>query len=362
MMIWLLIILLLPYFFIFLEIYRNLLKVRQSRPQGISSVTVSVIIACRNEELNLPLLLNDLYSQDYDSKLFEIIIVDDNSTDSTFQIASAFHKIVNYKVLKNKSRGKKCAIQCGVYAATGKLIITTDADCRMDKRWISVIAFEYSETKADMIIAPVQLENKPGFLGRIRELEFLSLQGVTAGTAEAGYPVMCNGANLAFTREAYLRHSENLHNEIASGDDVFLLHSLKKEADSKIIWGWSPAAVVTTRHCETLTSFIKQRSRWLSKAKAYTDSFTLFIAAAIFLVVMLNLVLLIGGIINQELIVLFSAAFLIKSVPDFLLLYETTRRYNKSHLMKWFIPAQLLYPFYVVTVVLYSLLFKNSWK
>jgi biofilm PGA synthesis N-glycosyltransferase PgaC len=359
---WLLIILLLPYFFIILTIYRNLFKpgqLLQDEPQG---VTVSVVIPCKNEEENLPGILNDLCSQDYDTRLFEIIIVDDNSTDSTFQTALAFKLIRNYKVIRNNSKGKKNAIKSGVDVATGKLIITTDADCRMAGGWISSIAALYSESRADMIIAPVQTESKPGFTGAFCDLEFLSLQGVTAGSAIAGYPVMCNGANLAFTREAWLRHSANLHSEISSGDDIFFLHSLKKDAGSKIIWGWSPAAVVTTRHCETFTSFIKQRSRWQSKAKAYTDRFTLVISAATFLAVMLNLALFIGSIINQELIVLFIAAFIIKSVPDFLLLYETTRRYNKRHLMKWFIPAQLLYPFYVATVVVYSLLFKNSWK
>lgn len=359
---WLLIILLLPYLFIILKIYRNLLKARQFLQDDPPGVTVSVVIPCKNEEENLPGILNDLCSQDYDTRLFEIILVDDNSTDSTFQTASAFNLIQNYKVIRNNSQGKKSAIRSGVDVATGKLIITTDADCRMAGGWISVIAALYCASGADMIIAPVQPESKPGFNGAFRDLEFLSLQGVTAGSAIGGYPVMCNGANLAFTREAYLRHSGNLHNEISSGDDIFFLHSLKKEADSKIIWGWSPAAVVTTRHCDTLTLFIKQRSRWLSKAKAYTDRFTLIIGTATFLAVMVNLVLLTGVVINQELIVLFIAAFIIKSVPDFLLLYETTQCYNKRHLMKWFIPAQVVYPFYVVTVVLYSLLFKNSWK
>jgi poly-beta-1,6-N-acetyl-D-glucosamine synthase len=359
---WFLIILLLPYLFIILKIYRNLLKTRQFMQDDLPGVMVSVVIACKNEEENLPWILNDLCSQNYDTRLFEIIIVDDNSTDSTFQIASSFTLIRNYKVIRNNSHGKKCAIRSGVDVATGKLIITTDADCRMAQGWISAIAALYAGSRADMIIAPVQTESKPGFSGAFCDLEFLSLQGVTAGSAIAGNPIICNGANLAFTRDAYLRHSANLHYEISSGDDIFFLHSLKKEADSKIIWGWSPAAVVTTRHFDTLTSFIKQRSRWLSKAKAYTDRFTLTMAAATFLAVMLNPVLLIGAIINQELIVLFIAAFIIKSVPDFLLLNETTRRYNKSHLMKWFLPAQVVYPFYVVTVVLYSLLFKNSWK
>jgi glycosyltransferase involved in cell wall biosynthesis len=361
-MIWLLTILFLPYFFIFLEIYRNLLKVRQFIPEEVSSVTVSVIIACRNEEENLPCLLNDLHLQDYDPGLFETIIVDDKSTDNTFLTASSLNQLHNFKVIQNYSRGKKSAIKSGVDAASGKLIITTDADCRLDRRWISAIASFYSSTKSDMIIAPVQLENRPGFSGRFRELEFLSLQGVTAGTAEAGYPVMCNGANLAFVKEAFIRHSENLHNEISSGDDIFFLHSLKKETDSKITWLCSPEAIVTTGHTDTLNLFIKQRARWLSKAKAYDDRFSILISLVTLIAVLLNILFLICTIINRDFFLLFLVAFIIKSIPDFLILSETTGRYDKRRLMKWFIPAQIVYPYYVLTVIVRSLFFKNSWK
>jgi poly-beta-1,6-N-acetyl-D-glucosamine synthase len=361
-MLWLLLILSLPYFFVFLEIYRNLLNVREFRPTSISSVTVSVIISCRNEEENLPYLLKDLNSQDYDPSLFEIIIVDDNSTDNTSMRALTLNKLQNFKVIQNYGRGKKSAIRSGIDAASGKLIITTDADCRMDSRWISAMASLYSATKSDMIIAPVQLEKRPGFSGRFRELEFLSLQGVTAGTAEAGYPVMCNGANLAFTKEAYFRHSENLHSEISSGDDIFFLHSLKKETDSKITLASLSEVIVTTRHTDTLNSFIKQRARWLSKAKAYYDRFTLLIAAVVFLAILLNILSLICAITDREFLLLFLISFILKSFPDFLILSETTRRYNKRYLMKWFFPAEIVYPLYVLTVIVRSVFFRNSWK
>ena len=361
-MIWYLIILLLPYFFIFLKISGNLRRVRQFKPEGTSSVTVSVIIACRNEEENIPQLFNDLYSQDYDPGLFEIIIVDDNSTDSTFQTASSLNRFQNFKVIRNNSTGKKSAIRSGIEAASGRLIITTDADCRMDKRWISVIASFYSVTRPDMIIGPVQLESKNGYSGRFRELEFLSLQGVTAGTAEAGHPVMCNGANLAFTKEAYLRHCEKLHNEILSGDDIFFLHSLKKERDSIISWISSPDAIVTTRQSSSLASFFKQRARWLSKAKTYDDRYTILILAVTFPAILLNILLLFCAIMNREFLVLFLAAFIIKSIPDLLILSGITGRYDKRHLMKWFIPAQVVYPFYVLAVIVRSLIFKETWK
>jgi poly-beta-1,6-N-acetyl-D-glucosamine synthase len=361
-MIWLLILPVFIYFIIILEIFRNLLKIKPYTYTEVSSVKVSVLIACRDEKDNLPNLLKSLYSQDYNKDLFEVIIIDDNSTDNTYSLASSYNQIRNFKVLHNPGSGKKSAVGAGVKAASGELIITTDADCSHGQGWISAIAGFYSKTRSDMIICPVQLEEKPGFIGRFMELEFLSLQGITAGTAEAGMAVMCNGANLAFTKEAYNRHSEKLHNEILSGEDVFLLHSLKKEPHSKIGWLNSQDAIVNTRQPDSLKSFFIQRSRWISKAKAFHDMHTILISIVTFVTIMVIISLLVAGIVNREFLLLFLVSIILKSIPDFLILRNTTGRYGKKHLMRWFIPSQLVYPFYVIIVACCSLFMRSRWK
>ena len=360
-MTWLILIAFLPYFFIILETYRNLRKVKPFIKEGNPKVWVSVLIACRNDEKNLPDLLKDLYSQDYNPDLFEIIIIDDNSDHKTLAIASAYKHIKNLKILINPGRGKKSAIAAGIEEASGELIVTTDADCRMGRSWISVIASCYESDRPAMIIAPVQFENKTGFFGRFLELEFLSLQGITAGTAISGNPVMCNGANLAYTKAAYLRNSGNLHKEILSGDDIFFLHSLKKETKSKIMWLSSDDGLVTTRQPESLISFIKQRARWISKAGAYDDRLTLVISIVTFVAILTNISLLITGIFIHELLLIFLASFILKSIPDYLILSVTTGRYKRKHLLKWFIPSQAVYPFYVTAVGCCSLFKGKSW-
>ena len=215
-------------------------------------------------------------------------MLDDNSTDKTFEIADGFTGLSNILTINNKGRGKKQALRTGILISKGNLIITTDADCRMGKNWIRTIAAFYEMNKPDMIICPVKLESVPGFFGRLQELEFLSLQGITAGCALSGNATMCNGANLAFTREVYLNHSDNLHDEINSGDDIFLLHSLKKENESKILWLESPDAMVTTKSSSTFGSFLKQRSRWISKGKAYKDRYTILLGIVTFVTIFLQ--------------------------------------------------------------------------
>jgi len=353
---WLPIILILPYFFLLLKIYRSLLKIKPFHVSADPVTFVSVIVACRNEQENLPLLLNSIVKQDYPGGLFEVIIVDDNSTDRSKEIASCFTGISNLIAINNNGKGKKQAIRTGINSSSGILIITTDADCRMGNRWIRTIAAFYEKHKSDMIICPVKIEPGQGFFGRFQELEFLSLQGITAGSVFSGNATMCNGANLSFTREAYLNHSDNLHFEISSGDDIFLLHSLKKQNKSKILWLESPDTVVTAASSPTVGAFLKQRIRWISKGKAYNDGFTILIGIVTFVTIMMQVSVLVAGFINPSFFQVLIILFLLKSVPDFMILLNTSGRYGNRQLMNWFLPVQIVYPFYVLSVVFYSLI------
>lgn len=170
---------------------------------------------------------------------------------------------------------------------------------------------------------------------------------------------MCNGANLAFTREAYLQHSDDLHDEIKSGDDVFFLHSLKKENQSRILWLESSDAQVITEPAPTLKSFIRQRSRWISKGQDYKDGHTIALGIITFVTIMLITCYLIGWLIYPRLVLPLLAILVLKLIPDFLILLNTANRYGKIKLMVWFLPVGLIYPFYAISVVFYYLISKR---
>lgn len=351
-MIWLPIILILPYIIFLLNYYIKLSRSEPFKKTVVPAVFVSVIVSCRNEERSISSLLHSLSLQNYPPELFEIIVVNDNSTDKTFEIAANHTGIQKIRVVNNQYNGKKSAIRTGISISKGELIITTDADCQMGDNWISVIAAFYQQNNPDMIICPVKLERESGFFRSFQELEFLSLQGVTAGSALTGKPIMCNGANLAFPKEMYLRHSNNIHDEIRSGDDIFLLHSLKSERNSKICWIESPEAIVTTEASDTIGSFLQQRKRWISKGTSYTDRDTIIAGISTFLIVILQLGYLIGGLFNPTLLWGFILIFFLKSIPDFLIIRNTSERYGKRDIMRWFLPSQIIYPFYVMLVIL----------
>lgn len=353
-MILLLLLIFLPYFFLLLPIFFGLRKIKPFHRGSDPGLFISVVIACRNEEEDLPFLLSDIASQNYDQDNFELLIVDDNSTDATFNVASAFAGIKNMQVLKNRGSGKKIALRTGIEGARGSLIVTSDADCRAGRNWLWSLASFYSLNDPEMVICPVNINPGRGFFHRFQELEFLSLQGITAGTAAAGDPVMCNGANLSFRKEAYLRNSGNLHDELISGDDIFLLHSLKRKEGNRIFWIESQEAAVTTGHSGSIRSFLSQRARWISKSPRYTDRLTILLGLVTFVTVLALAAILITGFFIGKLLPVYLVALIIKSVPDFLILSNSALRYGNKKIMRWFLPSQLIYPFYIIAAVVFS--------
>ncbi len=359
---WLIVILIFPYLVLLFNIYRGLRKLKHFSFSTDPATFVTIIVSCHNEQENISRLIRSILAQDYPEKLYEVIIVDDHSTDHTHEIASGFSEYGNIHTLYNKGTGKKMAIRTGAEASAGNLIITTDADCTMGNQWLRTIAAFYEKNNPDMIICPVQLIPEKGFFGLFQELEFLSLQGITAGSALNMEGIMCNGANLAFKRATYDNNKDNLHPEINSGDDVFLLHSLKKTTGSKILWLESADAVVKTDAVLTHFAYLKQRKKWISKSLKYTDINTIVLGIITFVTILFQAILTFAGFINIIYMPVFLLFLLLKSIPDFLILHNTAGRYGRSELLKWFLPAQVFYPFYVITVVLYAILSGNKRK
>jgi glycosyltransferase involved in cell wall biosynthesis len=357
---WFLTILILPYLSLILKIFRGLGRIKYFHFTHHPSTFVSVVIACRNEEKNLPGVINHILSQDYPKNLYELIIVDDNSNDMTYQIASGFKGTGCIITVYNKGIGKKNAIRTGVEVSSGDLIITTDADCMMGKKWISTIAAFYEKHKPDLIVCPVQIEPSTGFFGAFQELEFLSLQAVTAGSILNKEGVMCNGANLSFTKDTFNRHKEYLHNEIVSGDDIFMLHSLKTDNRSNILWLDSDEAIVITKAAPSLFKYLMQRKRWISKVTAYSDLNTISLGIVTFVTILFQVALLVASLFNSQYLPVFLIFSLVKSIPDYLILKDRSKRYGKKGLMRWFFPTQIIYPFYVLIVAFYAVISKET--
>lgn len=343
------------------------LKERFYNLNKINNVKVSVLIAARNEEKNIENLLQSLYNQTFPKELFEVIIVDDHSEDDTKIVIENFvkeNKDINIKLLEANNTGKKYAISQALHKAENELIIVTDADCTLNYTWIENIVAFYQNKRCKMILAPVLLSPAETFFEKIQVLEHLSLMGSTAGSAAIGFPVMCNGANMAYEREAALEvEKERKDFNIASGDDMFLLEQfVKKYGHNNIKFLLSKSAIVKTKTCKTVSEFFRQRRRWVSKTKSYTSWKIIATALVVFLFNFSIISLLLSAFFIPALWSLYFLLTLLKFFIDFPLLKNITSFMDQRNLLKWALPLEFIYPFYVVFTAVSGLLIKVNWK
>ncbi len=311
-----------------------------------TKIEISVVVACRNEAENLPELLEALKTQH--TKLFQLILIDDHSTDSTFEIMKqAEDEFENIIILQSGNYGKKQALKLGIENATNELIVTTDADCSPTPYWLETIIQFQEQTKSDLIIGPVAIQPAQTLFEKMQQLEFLSLVSSGAGAAGIRQAIMCNGANLAFQKQTWLDNYSRIKENSNSGDDIFLLHAIKLQ-NGRIDFLKSEGAIVTTKPCESIHSFFKQRQRWASKAPLYADFATIVVAIIVFAVSLLQLILLFGSFFKSELLLYLAILTVSKLVVDSFFLFQTASFFGQKITAKTFFTLAVAYPFYIV--------------
>jgi len=317
----------------------------------------SIVICCRNEEQNLPTLIEALRNQTHQD--FELIWVNDHSTDNTLSILqNSLGLFTKAQLIQSPKPGKKQAQRTGILAATNDFIITTDADCVPHPQWIETLAeFQYKQ-QADLIIAPVKFDDGNSFFAKLQQLEFATLVASGLAAAGNGKPIFCNAANMAFSRESWLNSQAKLHAEEISGDDVFLLHAIKRRK-GKIVPLLSPDAFVITTPSTNLKTFIHQRARWTSKAAKYTDWDSIVTGLIVSAMNALLLVLFCVGIFYTEIWNLWVYIFLIKFFVDYVFLMKIKDFFRLKLSFGMILSLSLLYPLYVGAVGLKSI-FRNK--
>jgi glycosyltransferase involved in cell wall biosynthesis len=323
---------------------------------------ISIVIAVRNEEFTIEKCINSLLNQNYNQNCFEIIVVDDHSTDHTLDVLqrlSEKFKNVRFYQLTN-TFSKKEAIRYGVNYAIHDVIATTDADCMLPQNWLNYIANKYNDNTS-FLFGSVELEDKTSFLNKFQQLDFFAMQGLTFGTSYYNQPVMCNAANLSFKKEDYIALCDKLENKTPSGDDVFLLHQFKQ--NKQVISAFlNKNFIVQTKAEEKFKDFINQRVRWASKSKLYKDNLLLFFNYLVFFTNVSVLFIYYHIIFIEQNRGVYIILLLSKWVIDFILLFLIASFFNKRKLMKYFVPTQLLYPFYIIGVGFISQFIKFTWK
>ncbi|RTY94345.1 glycosyltransferase [Flavobacterium sp. GSN2] len=347
--------------FIGLLIY-GLIKVNTIDYIGLQPKTkFSIIVPFRNEAENLPILLDSLSKLNYPMELFEVILVDDES-EEVFSVPCSLFRVRIIKNIRISNSPKKDAIVNAMQIVNADWIITTDADCVVDKNWLLTLDNYIQLHDVAMIAGAVTYDCGNSFLHHFQQLDLASLQGATIGSFGINKGFMCNGANFAYTKSFFQKLNGFEGNDsIASGDDVFLLQKAIAKSPEKVHYLKSRNTIVTTRPLNNWKSLFHQRVRWASKTSSYQSTFGKGLGLLVFAG---NLCLVIGagcwvlGVIPFLNIVLL---FLLKFLVDAVLIYETNSFLTKTKI-RYLILSSLFYPFFSTSVALYSVFEKYEWK
>ena len=373
--------LLMPYFALILFLCIRLYFPKKYPPEDSIDTDgrLAIVVACKNEEDNLPLLFSSIERQHSMPK--EIIFVDDNSTDNTFAILLDFaKKLPNVIVLQSTGNGKKAALIEGVKHCTAKYVLFTDADCILPDEYCLNAKIFLTTHSVDMLLGGVKLHylssNFAGdfsvktdisdfALNPFKAFEILdlgSLQAVSAGSAMMGCPIMCNGANMIVRRDIYLEHISGIRTDIPSGDDMFMLHNIKA-SNGKIFYLFRPELIISTRGNDNPLSFFTQRKRWIGKLPAYTDKFTVATATITAVTNIMLTALYITTIFNSGFLLMAAMAYIIKLIVDCIAIIPYLKTINKRNLLYYMPLMSIFYPFYVTftgIVSVISFVIKNN--
>jgi cellulose synthase/poly-beta-1,6-N-acetylglucosamine synthase-like glycosyltransferase len=329
----------------------------------------SVIIPFRNETENLSKLLQSFLSLNYPKNLFEIIFVDDDSQDDSLLIIESFqlkHNFDNIKIIQNNRQTnspKKDAISTAIKLAKYNWIITTDADCELPINWLSNFNDFILEKSPKMIIASVNYLQPKSLLEGFQLMDFWSLQTATIGGFGIGKPFMCNGANLAYKKSIFIELNGFEGNDyIASGDDLFLMEKLQALEPNSIYYLKSKNSVVYTNAQKSWKLLFQQRLRWAAKSSAYKNIFSKIVGLIILLMnalVVIGLTFTLIGQLNYKYLLLL---FIIKFIIDLVAINKSATFFNQKKLLKYYVFSSFTYPFFTISVVMYSLFFKYKWK
>jgi len=323
----------------------------------IEPMKLSVIIPFRNEVDSMESLLKGLSQQDYPVSHREFIFVDDHSTDgSAAVLAASTLPGLSILSLPADKEGKKRALTLGAQAATGEVLVFTDADCLHHKGWLSAVNGAFMKKGTTMAIGMVRM-----LPYGLQSLEFSSLTAITAAGAALGNPLMCNGANLACQRSAFLEVGGYEGNfQVPSGDDEFLMRKVKSRFPGTIRLMTGSASVVTTGIQPDLKSFIGQRIRWAGKWKFNTDPATRFIALLVFMVQLATVAAVMELFVGAPLLscILLS----LKVTSEAIILVIISRRLDLPFRFHLFLLTAILYPAYVMAAGGLSLFAGYRWK
>ena len=333
---------------------------------------LSIIVVAKDEEKNIENTVRSLNKQDYPDDRYEIIVVNDRSSDRTGEILKILqNEIKNLTILDIQHvptdiSPKKYALQQAVSITKTDFIATTDADCIHHSNWLkSYASLINPELGVATGITKFEKMKYGSSFERIwqdmQNIEYLSQQIVAAGAIGHNIGFSANGSNLFFNKSLYtICDSDAIKNNIISGDDFFLIQSAYKYG-FRLQYNTDQSSVVLTPPADTIVELINQRARWGSKVPK-SHSRLLWFAINTFLFYLgLTLYPLIL-IFRWEMLPFFLALFAVKAISDFAYVIHGFRKFKLSLNISHYLLLQILHAPFIITCVLTGTVFGFKWK
>jgi cellulose synthase/poly-beta-1,6-N-acetylglucosamine synthase-like glycosyltransferase len=364
----------------FITGWNKLLRKKETETTSASSVLpfdeihFSIIIPARNESGNIKHCLQGIIAQQYPYRHFEIIVIDDFSEDDTANIVQEIiERNTTYSIQliclsdhyepNSLNAWKKAGLALGIQKAKGKWIITTDADCHHPNGWLAAYARHINTNQAVFVSGPVALIPENSFFSKWQALEFAGLNAIGAACILQNKPTLCNGANLAYTKDAYNACGGfSGINGIASGDDELMMHKMNALYKGQITYLADEQALVTTMPARDVKTFIAQRKRWVSKSRLYNEKRITLILATAYLFNASILLLWVLAFQSEVAAYALVVALLAKIAPEAWLYRRSLGFFKLNTLKSLIIQGSLLHIIYVLFIGIYGNFGKYNWK
>ena len=347
--------------------WRKIKSVKISKQVNLPVITV--VIPVRNEEKHIGRLIKNFKSQNYPSNLFELVFINDHSTDGTLSVLEAHlgKSDIDINVFNMVGElegwGKRSALSLGLKKSKGEIICFTDGDTEHGPDFLAGYATAFQEPQVQFVSAPVYLNTNNSFFNDIQVLEFSSLVIVGAAAINWNFPVLCNGANIGFRKEAFLKTGAfKGETRTVSGDDLVVMGKIRTMYPNGIRFLKNPEAIVHTEPLSNWRDFINQRFRWAGKWNAMGSTPLKLLALYVFfthVVFIISIFSLMFNWVTPSLILLLIG---VKFLAEFLLFREAYKFAGKRLRLNAFIIASVLYPFYAVIFGVLSNFISYNWK
>ncbi|MBI3004390.1 MAG: glycosyltransferase [Ignavibacteriales bacterium] len=327
-----------------------ILGVRRARDlMSNASPFVSVVVAARNEEMNIMTCLESVTRQTYPAEKFEIIVANDDSSDRTAEIcndfAARYSNIRAFTVKEDsKLRGKANALAQAIDMTKGEVVLITDADCEVPATWVEYTAKRFSLEVG--LVGGMTMQKATKTFEGIQSLDWAYILGVASSSVAWGLHLGSIGNNLSFRKEAYDAVGGYREMKFSVTEDYTLVQSIINTKKWKYLYPVDPQLLVWSKPCTTWKDLTRQKHRW---GKGGLDmKFMGFIVMAVTCTTIASAF----GMLFWNGVLQCVIALMTKSTVDYAFLYQVLSKLKQTSELKYFWWFELYFTVYVMLLPL----------